>query len=108
TDQFAQQVPIVRAALAEAGRDPATFPIAKRVYVVVDDEAERARQQAADGLHRIYAHFNLPNIEAVAVYGPPDACIEGARAVAEAGAELILFSPLADEAEQLERLAAEV
>jgi 2-methylisocitrate lyase-like PEP mutase family enzyme len=31
-----------------------------------------------------------------------------AREVAEAGAELILFSPLFDEAEQMERLAAEV
>jgi probable F420-dependent oxidoreductase len=108
TEQFAQQVPVVGAALAEAGRDPATFPIAKRVYIVVDDDAERARQQAADGLHKIYAHFNLPHIEAVAVYGPPEACVEGVRAVAAAGAELILFSPLGDEADQMERLASEV
>ena len=108
TEQFAQQVLIVRQALAEAGRDPASFPIAKRVYIVVDDDAERARQQVSDGLHKIYAHFNLPNIEAVAVSGPPDACVEGVRAVADTGAELILFSLLADEAEQMERLAAEV
>src|SRR5207248_7970249 len=58
TAQFAQQVPIVRAALAEQGRDPATFQIAKRVYIDVDDDAERSRQRVADGLHRIYAHFN--------------------------------------------------
>jgi probable F420-dependent oxidoreductase len=108
TAQFAEQVPIVRAALADAGRDPATFPIAKRVYVSIDDDAERARQRAADGLHKLYAHFNLPQIEWVAVWGPPEACVEGVRAVAEAGAELILFSTLDHEAEQMERLAAEV
>jgi probable F420-dependent oxidoreductase len=108
TSQFAEQVPIVRAALTEAGRDPATFQIAKRVYIAVDDDAERARQTVADGLHKLYAHFGLGDMVNVAVYGPPDACVEGVRAVADAGADLILFTPLADDAEQMERLAAEV
>src|SRR6266511_5840637 len=36
TTQFAEQVPIVRQALAEAGRDTAGFGIAKRVYIAVD------------------------------------------------------------------------
>jgi alkanesulfonate monooxygenase SsuD/methylene tetrahydromethanopterin reductase-like flavin-dependent oxidoreductase (luciferase family) len=40
--------------------------------------------------------------------GPPEACAEGIRTVADAGAELILLNPLLDDAEQLERLAAEV
>jgi probable F420-dependent oxidoreductase len=108
TARFAEQVPIVQEALAEAGRDPASFRFAKRVYVAVDDDAERARQRVADGLQRLYAHLGLSGMEAVAVFGPPDACVEGVRSVAEAGAELILFTPFSDEAEQMERLAAEV
>jgi probable F420-dependent oxidoreductase len=108
TARFSEQVPIVRAALAEAGRDPASFRFAKRVYIAVDDDAERARRRVADGLQRLYAHVGLSGMEAVAVFGPPAACVEGVRAVAEAGAELILFSPFSDEAEQIERLAAEV
>jgi hypothetical protein len=44
----------------------------------------------------------------VAVYGPPAACAEGLREVVDAGAELILLNPLVDEAQQMERLAAEV
>jgi len=108
TARFAEQVPIVREALAEAGRDPASFRFAKRVYIAVDDDAERARQRVADGLQRLYAHVGLGGMEAVAVFGPPDACVEGVRAVAETGAELILFTPFSDEAEQMERLAAEV
>jgi hypothetical protein len=35
-------------------------------------------------------------------------CAAGVRAVADAGAELILLNPLVDDHEQLERLAAEV
>lgn len=34
--------------------------------------------------------------------------MRGLREVAEAGAEMILLNPLFDEAEQMERLAAEV
>jgi probable F420-dependent oxidoreductase len=108
TARFAEQVPIVREALAEAGRDPASFMIAKRVYIAVDDDAERARRRVAEGLQRLYSQFGLGGMEAVAVYGPPEACVAGVREVAEAGAELILFTPFADEPEQMERLAAEV
>ena len=40
--------------------------------------------------------------------GPPEACAAGIRAVADAGAELILLNPMVDDAQQLERLAGEV
>src|SRR5262245_8670987 len=108
TTQFAAQVPIVRQALAEAGRDLTAFGIAKRVYVAVDDDAQRGRQRIVASLHRLYSYFGLSDLEAVAVYGPPQACVRALREVAQAGAELILLNPLFDEAEQMERLAAEV
>jgi probable F420-dependent oxidoreductase len=105
TAQFAQQVHVLRAALAEAHQDPSTFQIAKRVYIVIDDDATRARERVDAGLKQIYGTSGLI---AVAVYGPPSVCIAGLREVAEAGAELIQLHPLFDEAEQMERLAAEV
>jgi len=108
TNQFAEQVPIVRQALAEAGRDAASFKIGKRVYIAVDDDGQRARRRIGDTLLRFYPFFELSGLEAVAVYGPPDACVRGLREVAEAGAELILLNPVFDEAEQMERLVAEV
>ncbi len=40
--------------------------------------------------------------------GPAEECVAGIRAVAEAGAELILLNPILDDSEQLERLAAQV
>lgn len=108
TARFAEQVQIVREALAEAGRDPARFPIAKRVYLAVDDDAERARQLVAASLERIYGPHLGPRLMPVAAYGPPQACVRGLREVAEAGAELILLTAFAEPAEQMERLAAEV
>src|SRR6202043_3835648 len=39
TAKFAEQVQIVRAALAEAGRPAEDFPIAKRVYIEIDENA---------------------------------------------------------------------
>jgi alkanesulfonate monooxygenase SsuD/methylene tetrahydromethanopterin reductase-like flavin-dependent oxidoreductase (luciferase family) len=108
TARFADQVKVVRAALEEAGRDPASFPIAKRVYLGVDDDAERARQRIAAALDQRYAYAGARGLEPVAVWGPPDALVKGLREVVDAGAGLILLDPLFDEAEQMERLAAEV
>jgi probable F420-dependent oxidoreductase len=108
TTQFADQVRIVRDALAEQGRDAAGFPIAKRVYIAVDDDTSRAREGIAAALGRLYAFFGLRDLTPVAVFGPPGQCVAGLRAVAAAGAGLILLNPLFDHAEQMERLAAEV
>jgi alkanesulfonate monooxygenase SsuD/methylene tetrahydromethanopterin reductase-like flavin-dependent oxidoreductase (luciferase family) len=96
------------AALDDAGRDPATFRIAKRVYLTVDDDAERARQRMSEALHRVYNSFGARDLTPVSVTGPPDAVAAGLREVADAGAELILLNPLFDASEQMERLVAEV
>ena len=108
TARFIDQVRVVRDELAAQGRDGGTFRIAKRVYIAVDDDRERARSRMADTLHRLYAHFGLPDLTPVAVFGPPEACAEGLRDIEAAGADLILLNPLFDEAEQMERLANEV
>jgi probable F420-dependent oxidoreductase len=108
TAQFAEQVQIVRGELARHGRDPASFPIAKRVYIVVDDDPGRAHDRMAAALDRLYGYFGLPDLTPVSVFGPPGACVRGLRDVAEAGAGLILVNPLFDDEEQMERLAGEV
>jgi len=98
----------VRQALAEAGRDTAKFKFGKRVYIAVDEDTERARRRLGESLQRFYPFFQSDHLEAFPVYGPPDACVRGLREVAEAGAEQILLNPVFDEAEQMERLVAEV
>jgi probable F420-dependent oxidoreductase len=106
TEQFAAQVPLVREALQEQGRSD--FRIAKRVYLAVDEDAGRARERLSDALGRMYGTSESGALTSVTVFGPPGACIEGLNAVAAAGAEMILLNPLFDEADQMERLAAEV
>ena len=106
TAQFAAQVPVVREALEEQGKTG--FGIRKRVYLAVDDDAARARERLSAALYRMYSVFGASDLMPVTVSGPPDAVVEGLRAVADAGAEMILLNPLFDEAQQMERLAAEV
>jgi probable F420-dependent oxidoreductase len=107
TAKFADQVQIVRAALAESGRPAGDFPIAKRVYIAVDEDAGRARQRINAALERLYGHRS-EDIEAAAVAGTAADCVRELRKVAEAGAELILFTPMFEQAEQAESLAAAV
>jgi alkanesulfonate monooxygenase SsuD/methylene tetrahydromethanopterin reductase-like flavin-dependent oxidoreductase (luciferase family) len=107
TARFAEQVQVVRKALAEAGREPESFPVAKRVYIAVDDDAPRARARVNAALEQVYGQRTAA-IEAAAIAGSAAACVRELRQVVEAGAERILFTPLFDQPEQMERLAAEV
>ena len=67
----------------------------------------RAARLVSQNLAQIYAHISA-DFSKVAVFGSPRTCIEGVREVIDAGAELVLFTPLHDEAAQMERLTAEV
>ena len=107
TAKFAEQVQIVRAALAADGRDAADFPIAKRVYIAVDDNTTRARDRINAAMERLYGR-RVPDIEAAAIAGSPADCAAELAKVAAAGAELILFTTVFDQAEQAARLAAEL
>jgi len=107
TDKFAEQVQIVTAALAEAGRPAEDFPIAKRVYIAIDEDAEQARTRMNAALERIYGH-RVPSIEAAAITGPAADCVREVNQVAAAGAELVLFTALFEQREQMEQLAAAV
>jgi len=108
TAQFAGQVQVVRDELARQDRDPASFPIAKRVYIAVDDDAGRAHDRMAAALDRLYGFFRLGDMTPVSVFGTPDDCVRGLREVADAGAEMIQLNPLFDDARQMERLASDV
>ncbi|GFG52092.1 LLM class flavin-dependent oxidoreductase [Mycolicibacterium agri] len=110
TATFAEAVKTVRRELDEEGKDATRFTIGKRVYLMIDDDADRARQRVLDGLHRIYD--DIRGIEDVPVSGTPDDVARGLREVMDAGAEMILLNPVgatvAEDREQMERLAAEV
>ena len=87
---------------------PVEFPIAKRVYLGVDRVVgARARDRMNDALARLYG-ARVPAIEAAAVAGTVAECVDGVRAVIEAGAEMILFTPLYDNVEHMELIADQI
>jgi alkanesulfonate monooxygenase SsuD/methylene tetrahydromethanopterin reductase-like flavin-dependent oxidoreductase (luciferase family) len=110
TTAFAEQVSTIRRELDRQGRDRDDFPIAKRVYLMVDDDGARARERVLAGLRRTYGR--MPGIEDVPVCGTAEDVIRGLREVKEGGAELILLNPVGadvgEDRDQLERLAADV
>jgi len=110
TEAFAGAVRVVRRELDEQHKDRANFSIGKRVYVMVDDEAARARERVLAGLRRIYG--KMPGIDSVSVSGTPDDVARGLAEVIDAGAQMLLLNPVGadvtENREQMERLAAEV
>ena len=70
----------------------------------------RARERVLAGLRRIYGE--MPGIDSVPVSGTPDEVARGLREVIDAGAQMLLLNPVgtdvAENREQMERLAAEV
>jgi alkanesulfonate monooxygenase SsuD/methylene tetrahydromethanopterin reductase-like flavin-dependent oxidoreductase (luciferase family) len=110
TEAFSEAVSIVRRELDQQHKDPTHFTIGKRVYLMVDDDAARARERVLTGLRRIYGQ--MPGIDSVPVSGTPDDVARGLREVIDAGAEMLLLNPVgvdvSENGEQMERLAAEV
>jgi probable F420-dependent oxidoreductase len=104
--EFTEAVRILHRLLADRGRDPALFPISKRVYVAVDSNRRRAGVRLEEWFGRFYGTSGLA--AKVAVWGEPQECIDALAAVAARGAQLIILNPVFDELEQLERLTTEV
>jgi hypothetical protein len=105
-------VAVVREVLAAGGRSagfgPGEFPIAKRVYIGIDQsDGSRARERMNAALSDMYGQ-RIPAIEAAAVAGTVPECVAGVRAVIDAGAEMILFTPLWELSEHMELVAAEI
>jgi probable F420-dependent oxidoreductase len=89
-----------------AGSAP-TARFAGQVQIVREALAGRARKRMNSALERLYGQRS-EDIEAAAVTGTPADCVRELRKVIDAGAELILFTAMFDQAEHAERLAADV
>ncbi len=105
TSSYAEQVALVKDELAVQSRDPETFRFGKRVYVHVEDDPTVARTRLGEALRH---HYGGGDWAEQMLAGTAEECVAGIRAVADAGAELILLNPLVDDQHQLERLAGEV
>ena len=75
TATFAEQMKVLRAILAERGRDASSFPIGKRVYLAIDRDRARAGKRLAEWFGAFYGRPALA--EEVSVWGDVDTCVEG-------------------------------
>ena len=99
----ARSVPLLREALEKAGRDPATFPISKRLFMAVDERPEVARAE----LHRWFTevYHNPAGTDASGIHGTPAQVREQLEEVIAMGANHLLLNPVSRHAEQVEALA---
>ncbi|WP_051579785.1 LLM class F420-dependent oxidoreductase [Pseudonocardia acaciae] len=110
TDDFLDQLAIVRRELDAQRRDPASFTVSKNVYVVVDSTKERARDHAVAYFRRTFANNPVYDADAmtdrVAVYGTAEDCAEGLRRLLDAGVHHIVLHDLYAPMEQLDAFAS--
>lgn len=101
--EFARSVPILKQALEQAGRDPASFPISKRLFMAVDENPDVARRELNRWFTEVY--HNPDGTDASGIYGTPEQVREKLEAVIALGANHLLLNPVSRHVEQLEALA---
>jgi probable F420-dependent oxidoreductase len=103
---FARSVPILRAELEKRGRDPATYPISKRVFLSVHERADVARAE----LHRWFTtvYHNPEGTDASGIHGTPAQVRARLEELVAMGANHILLNPVGRYVEQVDALAAVV
>jgi probable F420-dependent oxidoreductase len=100
---FGEAVPLLHAALEEQGRDPATFPISKRVFMSVHENADTAKAEVHRWFTEVYRRPHLT--EEGGVYGTPEQVREQLEVLAAKGATHLLLNPVTRYTEQVEALA---
>lgn len=106
TADFAEHVRIVRRQLDETRRDPASFPISKRVYLAVDENCDRAERRLREWFQMRYKNAAMGS--QVSIWGGKAECTDKLQELVRAGAQHLLLNPVFDEMEHAELLAREV
>ena len=93
TKAFLDEVKLLRGLIKESGKDPARFPLGKRVYIAVDHDRARAGRRLAEWFGAFYGR---PELAAeVSVWGEPAEWVG-----------FLMLNPVFDEMEQLELFAS--
>jgi probable F420-dependent oxidoreductase len=103
TEPYAKAVQILRAELEKLGRDPATFPISKRVFLSVHERADVARAEVGRWFTTVYR--SAQRADTSGIHGTPTQVREQLEELVAAGANHLLVNPVARYSEQVEALA---
>ncbi len=106
TAGFLDEVRLLRQLLKDAGRDPAAFPLGKRVYIAVDEDRARAGRRLAEWFG---AFYGKPELAAeVSVWGGVQECVDRLGEIVTAGVGFLMLNPVFDETEHLELFASRI
>jgi probable F420-dependent oxidoreductase len=103
TADFGKSVQILRAELEKLGRDPATFPISKRVFLSVAERSDIAKAELDRWFSGVY--HRPGGADAGDIHGTPAQVREQVEALVAAGANHLLLNPVGRHVEQVEALA---
>jgi probable F420-dependent oxidoreductase len=100
---FRDSIPVLKEELERLGRDVSKYPISKRVFMSVHENARQAR----DEVERWYtqAYHNPAQTDAAGVHGTPEQVREQLETMVGYGANHLLLNPVARYDEQVEALA---
>jgi alkanesulfonate monooxygenase SsuD/methylene tetrahydromethanopterin reductase-like flavin-dependent oxidoreductase (luciferase family) len=101
--QFQESVPILKEALEKRGRDPAAFPISKRIFMMVDENPATARRLLDRWFTDVY--HNPRGTDASGIHGTPEQVRERLEEVIAMGANYLMLNPVSNYVEQLDALA---
>jgi probable F420-dependent oxidoreductase len=105
-DEFFEELAMLLEVLKEEGRDPATFPRSKRLYITVDDDESAALERLRPALATQYGRPDAA--DRIAVWGSAAKCAETINRIREAGLTHIFLHPVDDYLKQLEVIATKV
>jgi probable F420-dependent oxidoreductase len=91
--RYADSVEAIRRLADDAGRDLTNFEWLAFVFVNVHDDAEKAKEEAAEFLGGTYRQDFRSMLPHIAVAGSPDDVVSGLAEFARAGASHLVFTP---------------
>ena len=96
----------LRYSLKRHGRDPAAFPISKRVYLAIDDDKEAANRKIQQWFMDHYHDASLGM--KVSLIGSVDEVVDKLGPLAEEGLDMIMFNPVYNLIEHAQVIAERV
>src|ERR1051326_8306551 len=100
---FIAAIPMLKEALAKNGRDPDGFPISKRVFLCVNENAATARAELLRWFTEVY--HNPPGVDSCGIHGTPEQVAEQLEELSSHGATHLLLNPTCRYTEQVAALA---
>jgi probable F420-dependent oxidoreductase len=103
---FVEHVGLLRGFLDAAHRDPATFPISKRVYIAIDNDRDRAERRLREWFAVRYKNADMGS--RVSIWGSRAECTEKLGDLVHAGAQHLMLNPVFEEMEHAEMLVKDI